>query len=208
MPRPSAPRLKALLDAAHRREFDTLLIWALDRLSREGIGPMVRTMEQLPVAGVRVLSHQEPLARHRRAVARRLCVGGAAGAGADRRARPGRNHPGPGSGRPTRPAQAGGGRVSGPRAAPRGELALRSPAHSESLALPFGGVPKSRSGIEVHPFPQVLEDVSRAPHREGSFDMISSVGPARQSRRNHRDRLRARKVAPRPRGGSRVTEVE
>jgi DNA invertase Pin-like site-specific DNA recombinase len=53
-------QLAALLAAAHRREFDVLLVWALDRLSREGIGPMVRTMEQLRTASVRVLSHQEP----------------------------------------------------------------------------------------------------------------------------------------------------
>lgn len=37
-----------------------LLIWALDRLSREGIGPMVRYMDQLRAAQIRVLSHQEP----------------------------------------------------------------------------------------------------------------------------------------------------
>ncbi len=34
--------LAAVLAAAHRREFDVLLIWSLDRLSREGIGPMAR----------------------------------------------------------------------------------------------------------------------------------------------------------------------
>jgi DNA invertase Pin-like site-specific DNA recombinase len=43
---------------AHRRELD--LIWSLDRLSREGIAPMVRYFEQLRLAGVRVMSHQEP----------------------------------------------------------------------------------------------------------------------------------------------------
>jgi DNA invertase Pin-like site-specific DNA recombinase len=52
--------LAAVLAAAHRREFDTLLIWALDRLSREGIGPMTRYVDQLRAAGVRVLSYQEP----------------------------------------------------------------------------------------------------------------------------------------------------
>jgi len=34
--------LAAVLAGAHRREFDVLLIWSLDRLSREGIGPMTR----------------------------------------------------------------------------------------------------------------------------------------------------------------------
>ncbi len=51
--------LAAVLAGAHRREFDALLVWALDRLSREGVGPMVRHMDQLRAAGVRVLSHQE-----------------------------------------------------------------------------------------------------------------------------------------------------
>ena len=52
--------LAAVLAGAHRREFDALLIWSLDRLSREGIGSMARYMEQLKAAGVRVMSHQEP----------------------------------------------------------------------------------------------------------------------------------------------------
>lgn len=52
--------LAAVLVGAHRREFDVLLIWALDRLSREGIASMTGYMEQLQRAGVRVLSHQEP----------------------------------------------------------------------------------------------------------------------------------------------------
>jgi DNA invertase Pin-like site-specific DNA recombinase len=51
--------LAAVLAGAHRREFDVLLIWSLDRLSREGIGPMVRYMDQLRTTGVRVQSHQE-----------------------------------------------------------------------------------------------------------------------------------------------------
>src|SRR5437899_2123873 len=52
--------LTAVLAGAHRREFDVLLIWALDRLSREGIGPMARYMDQLRAAGIRILSQQEP----------------------------------------------------------------------------------------------------------------------------------------------------
>lgn len=52
--------LKKLLDDAHRRQFDTMIVWALDRLSREGIGRMAGYLEQLKNCGVRVLSHQEP----------------------------------------------------------------------------------------------------------------------------------------------------
>jgi len=52
--------LAAVLAGAHRREFGVLLIWSLDRLSREGIGATARYLEQLRAAGVRVMSHQEP----------------------------------------------------------------------------------------------------------------------------------------------------
>jgi DNA invertase Pin-like site-specific DNA recombinase len=51
--------LRTLLEAAHRREFDGLLIWALDRLSREGIGAMVAYLEKFKTAGVVVKSHQD-----------------------------------------------------------------------------------------------------------------------------------------------------
>ncbi len=51
--------LRALLEAAHRREIDAVLTWALDRLSREGIGPMVTYLERFKAAGVVVKSHQE-----------------------------------------------------------------------------------------------------------------------------------------------------
>jgi DNA invertase Pin-like site-specific DNA recombinase len=52
--------LAAVLAGAHRREFGVLLLWALDRLTREGIGATARYLEQLRSAGVRVMSYQEP----------------------------------------------------------------------------------------------------------------------------------------------------
>jgi len=52
--------LAQVLAGAHRREYDTLLIWALDRLSREGIGAMARYLEELKRVGVRVMSYREP----------------------------------------------------------------------------------------------------------------------------------------------------
>lgn len=52
--------LAAVLAGAHRREFGVLLIWSLDRLSREGIGAMARYIEQLRAACIRVMNHQEP----------------------------------------------------------------------------------------------------------------------------------------------------
>jgi len=52
--------LNDLLEAAHRREVDTVLIWALDRLSREGIARMAGYLDTLKRCGVRIMSHQEP----------------------------------------------------------------------------------------------------------------------------------------------------
>ena len=51
--------LKAALAGAHRREFDVLLISALDRLSREGIGPMLGHLQKFHLCGVRVQSLRE-----------------------------------------------------------------------------------------------------------------------------------------------------
>ena len=51
---------KTMLQDAHRKEFDVLLIWALDRLSREGIARMSAYLDELKGKGVRILSHQEP----------------------------------------------------------------------------------------------------------------------------------------------------
>lgn len=51
--------LTQLLDAAHKRDFDILLVWALDRLSREGIARMTGYLEQFKNYGVKVMSHQE-----------------------------------------------------------------------------------------------------------------------------------------------------
>ncbi len=39
--------LTAVLSGARRRDFDVLLLWALGRLSREGIGATARYLEQL-----------------------------------------------------------------------------------------------------------------------------------------------------------------
>src|SRR5262245_3554514 len=54
------PQLTEVLAGAHRREFDVLLIWALDRLSREGVEPVLKYLRRFNEAGVRVMSHQEP----------------------------------------------------------------------------------------------------------------------------------------------------
>ncbi len=53
-------RLNRMLADAHRRRFDTVLVWALDRLSREGIVRLTGYLERLKQSGVRLMSHQEP----------------------------------------------------------------------------------------------------------------------------------------------------
>ncbi|MBI4306057.1 MAG: recombinase family protein [Chloroflexi bacterium] len=48
------------LEAARRREFDVLLVWALDRLTRRGVEHLCTLMRRFDEAGVRVISLQEP----------------------------------------------------------------------------------------------------------------------------------------------------
>lgn len=51
--------LSRLIDDARRRKFDTVLIWALDRLSREGPLAILTLVNRLKICGVRVISYQE-----------------------------------------------------------------------------------------------------------------------------------------------------
>jgi DNA invertase Pin-like site-specific DNA recombinase len=51
----------AMLDATHRRQFDILLVWALDRLSREGMVPTILHLQRLAAAAVVFHSYTEPL---------------------------------------------------------------------------------------------------------------------------------------------------
>ena len=54
------PRFAAMLDDAHRRQFDVVLCWALDRLSREGMVATVGYLQRLAAAGVAFHSYSEP----------------------------------------------------------------------------------------------------------------------------------------------------
>jgi DNA invertase Pin-like site-specific DNA recombinase len=49
-----------MLDAASRREFDLLLFWAIDRLSREGTLAVLQYLRQLDSWGVQWRSFTEP----------------------------------------------------------------------------------------------------------------------------------------------------
>src|ERR1700724_3119152 len=54
------PRFAAMLDDAHRRKFDLVLVWALDRLTREGMIATVGYLQRLAAAGVAFHSYSEP----------------------------------------------------------------------------------------------------------------------------------------------------
>ena len=51
--------LKAMFNAASKREFDLVLFWALDRLSREGVLETLRYLERLTSYGVGYRSYTE-----------------------------------------------------------------------------------------------------------------------------------------------------
>lgn len=51
--------LALLLDNARKRRFQTLLVWALDRLSREGPLAILSLVSKLNDCGVKVISYQE-----------------------------------------------------------------------------------------------------------------------------------------------------
>ena len=53
------PGLERALQAAHRRDYDLLLVWSLDRLTRGGVVALAGILERLKTAGVGVKSLRE-----------------------------------------------------------------------------------------------------------------------------------------------------
>ncbi len=51
--------LAQLLQDARKRKFDVMLVWALDRLSREGSLAILSLVHRLKISGVKVMSYQE-----------------------------------------------------------------------------------------------------------------------------------------------------
>ncbi len=51
--------LAKLIADARRRKFQAVLVWALDRLSREGALAILSLVQKLSICGVKVLSYQE-----------------------------------------------------------------------------------------------------------------------------------------------------
>jgi len=52
--------LNLMLADAHKRAFDTIIVWSLDRLSREGLLKTMHMLEHLSNMGVSVISFSEP----------------------------------------------------------------------------------------------------------------------------------------------------
>jgi DNA invertase Pin-like site-specific DNA recombinase len=50
-----------MLEDAHRRQFDIVLCWALDRFSREGMVPTIGYLQRLAAAGVGFHCYTEPM---------------------------------------------------------------------------------------------------------------------------------------------------
>ena len=55
------PQFAGLMEHAHRRRFDLVLVWALDRLSREGMVPTITHLQRLASYGVAFHSYIEPM---------------------------------------------------------------------------------------------------------------------------------------------------
>ena len=53
-------QLKEVLKSASYHEFDILMVWSLDRLTREGIGSIMNLVNTLKTYRVQVISYQEP----------------------------------------------------------------------------------------------------------------------------------------------------
>ena len=53
------PAFKRMFAAAHKREFDGVVFWSLDRFSREGVLPTLQRLELLNSYGVEWVSYSE-----------------------------------------------------------------------------------------------------------------------------------------------------
>lgn len=60
---PDREQLKHLMSFAHERKFDVVLVWALDRFSRQGIGPTLQLLNRLNEYGTPLVSYREEFLR-------------------------------------------------------------------------------------------------------------------------------------------------
>jgi len=54
------PQFKLLMEEALKRSFDVVLVWALDRFTREGVRACLNYLNTLDEAGVKFISYSEP----------------------------------------------------------------------------------------------------------------------------------------------------
>lgn len=52
--------MNKMLEDSHKRKFKAILIWALDRLTREGLSKTINLIEHLNKIGIDVISYSEP----------------------------------------------------------------------------------------------------------------------------------------------------
>src|SRR3990172_8551682 len=51
--------LARLKVCARHRQFDAVVVWALDRLTRQGVGAILQVVDGFKASGVKVISYQE-----------------------------------------------------------------------------------------------------------------------------------------------------
>jgi DNA invertase Pin-like site-specific DNA recombinase len=56
---PDRQKLAQFLSYAHQRKFDVGLVWALDRFSRQGVGPTLELLRRLQSCGIPLVSYRE-----------------------------------------------------------------------------------------------------------------------------------------------------
>ena len=68
------PKFKQMMDDASRKEFDAILVWALDRFTREGTEKVWQYFSLLKTYGIDFISYQEPFMRTDNELARNILI--------------------------------------------------------------------------------------------------------------------------------------
>ncbi len=68
-------QLRQMMDDAARSQFDLLVVWALDRLTREGLAQTVHYLRKLDTFGVGFHSYSEPMLSTRDEMVRDILIG-------------------------------------------------------------------------------------------------------------------------------------
>ena len=68
-------QLRQMMDDAARNQFDLLVVWALDRLTREGLAQTVHYLRKLDTFGVGFHSYSEPMLSTRDEMVRDILIG-------------------------------------------------------------------------------------------------------------------------------------